>query len=176
MIRESLLQDLSLLGCLWQSTMFITLGLSASYFLRRRPSRAYQVLFFAMVGAAVVPLMSAVVKHFNLGVFTAKATELPQVMLLEESVAGSFEQSSDIPDLVVPAAAPLVPFDSALTEMRAAEYNIPWRAIAVYGWMIATLALLVRLAVSFVYGAYLVPKQASSLRLPRSGADDFTGT
>jgi ankyrin repeat protein/beta-lactamase regulating signal transducer with metallopeptidase domain len=156
MIRESLLQDLSLWSCLWQSTMFIALGLSAGYFLRRRPSRAYQVLFFAMVGAAVLPLMSGVVKHFNLGVFAVKAPELPQVMMLEESIASPFEQSGDIPDLVVPAAAPLAPSDSAFTEMSDPEYSIPWRTVVVYGWMTATLALLVRLAVTFIYGTYLV--------------------
>ncbi len=57
MMLESLLQDLSLWGCLWQSTTFIALGLVAGFLLRRRPSRAHQVLLFAMVAAAIVPLM-----------------------------------------------------------------------------------------------------------------------
>ncbi len=156
MIRESLLQDLSLWGCLWQSTMFIALGLSAVYLLRHRPSRAYRVLLLAMIGATVVPLMSAVVKHFNLGAFTARAPESPAVMQLEESFLGPVKQSDDIPDLVVPTAAPLAPSDSSITEMIAPKYSIPWRIVAVYGWMIATLTLLARLVATFMYGAHIV--------------------
>ena len=41
--------------------------------------------------------------------------------------------------------------------------------------LVLILALVFGLTVN-VANAKLVPKQASSLRLPRSGADDFTGT
>ena len=87
MIHGIFPRDLPLWCCLWQSTMFVALGLSAGYFLRHRPSRAYQVLLLAMIGATAVPLMSVIVKHFNLGVFTARVFELPPMMLPEEGKA-----------------------------------------------------------------------------------------
>lgn len=156
MMRESLLQNLSLWGCLWQSMAFITLGLVASYLLRRRPSRAYQVLLFAMMAAAVVPLMSAVVKHHDLGVFTARSPELALIMVLEEPVTDPFGHRSEMPDVAVPSTAPLTPVNPVSLETTSTQSNISWRTVAVYGWMIATLALLVRLVVTFMYGAYLV--------------------
>jgi ankyrin repeat protein/beta-lactamase regulating signal transducer with metallopeptidase domain len=156
MIREIFLRDLSLWGCLWQSTMFVALGLSAGYFLRHRPSRAYQVLLLTMIGATAVPLMSVVVKHFNLGVFTARAFEMSPMMLPEEHVAGNFEQRGEMQGFSVPSAVPPALPDSTFTEMTAAEYSIPWHAVAMYGWMTATLILLARLVVTFVYGAHIV--------------------
>ena len=71
MIRELFLEDLSLLNLLWQSTLLVTIGLVGSFLLKRRPSRAFQLLFLAMLAALIFPIMSVVVKHYELGVFTS---------------------------------------------------------------------------------------------------------
>ena len=42
----------------WQSGLFLLLGLAAGVALRRRPARAHRVLLLAMVGAIVAPLAS----------------------------------------------------------------------------------------------------------------------
>ena len=52
----------------------------------RRPSRAYQVLLFAMMAAVGVPLLSAVVKHYHLGLLTVKTPELQRRSLGELGV------------------------------------------------------------------------------------------
>lgn len=140
MMRESLLQDLSLWSCLCQSMSFITLGLVASYLLRRRPSRAYQVLLFAMMAAVIVPLMSAVVKHFDLGVFTARATEsLGSPMEGPEAI--SLAGTNDLAGIAIPDAVSPAGINSGPAEIAVARHSISWRAVVVYGWMIATLAL-----------------------------------
>ena len=124
MIHGIFPRDLPLWCCLWQSTMFVALGLSAGYFLRHRPSRAYQVLLLAMIGATAVPLMSVIVKHFNLGVFTARVFELPPMMLPEEGVAGDLEQRGEMHGFSVPSAVPPALPDSTFTKMATATANI----------------------------------------------------
>jgi len=174
MMRESLLQDLSLWGCLWQSMAFIALGLVAGYLLRRRPSRAYQVLLFAMLAAAIVPLMSAVVKHYDLGVFTARATESPYP-LLEGPMAILFDGGSEVSVKTNPPAAQPAEINSGLAELTSTRFSISLRAVAVYGWMIVTLALLVRLIVTFMYGAYIVRNaQRSGCEQVQQAVDDVT--
>jgi hypothetical protein len=81
MIRELFLEDLSLWGCVWQSALFAVIGLVGSFLLRRRPARASQVLFLAMIAAVLVPTMSVLVKHFQLGVFTTEPIVLPLVAM-----------------------------------------------------------------------------------------------
>lgn len=155
MMLESLLQDLSLWGCLWQSTTFIALGLVVGFLLRRRPSRAHQVLLFAMVAAAIVPLMSVVVRHFDLGVFTARAHEsLGTAMVGREAIP--WAGTDDSTGMVIPSAVSPASIHSRPAEITSARHGISWRAVAVRAWMIATLALLARLILAFMHGAYIV--------------------
>jgi len=72
MIRELFLSDFSLSSCVWQSTIFLVVGLVGSFILRHRSARAHQVLFLAMIAAVIVPIMSILVKHYELGMFVAE--------------------------------------------------------------------------------------------------------
>ncbi len=71
MIRELFLSDFPLSSCVWQSTIFLVVGLVSSFILRHRSARAHQVLFLAMIAAVIVPIMSILVKHYELGLFVA---------------------------------------------------------------------------------------------------------
>jgi ankyrin repeat protein len=157
MMRELFLRDLSLWTCLWQSSVFAGLGLIAGWLLRRRPARAYQVLLLAMTTAVVVPLLSAVVKHLDLGAFVAKPTELSYV-LPDMPVA--------MPDTTPDTGAmpPGPPQSMSAGVVERAPFRIPWRMVLRYGWLAATLALLGRLVATFLYGVHLV-RHAS--RVPR---------
>jgi len=96
MIRTLLLPNVSLWGCLWQSTLFAILGLAGSFLLRRRPARAHQVLLLAVMAAVLVPVLSGVVRHFNLGIFARQVT-VPELDGPHESVAmeaGAFVATS----------------------------------------------------------------------------------
>jgi len=155
MIGETFLQDLSLWSCSWQSVAFIALGMVISYLLRNRPSRAYQVLLFAMITAIAVPFMSVMVKHYNLGVFTTGAIDSSRISLKvpvttypgEVGIAPEMETSS----VVMPT-----PVNSEPTEILSILSRISWRMVMLYGWIATTLVLLIRLAVTFIYGAHVI--------------------
>lgn len=164
MSHDSLLNGLSLWGCLWQSTMFIVLGLVASRCLRRRPSRAYQVLLCTMMAAVVVPFMSTVVKHFDLGVFTARSAEplrtsqeVPPVVPPAENRDMKDLSATTEPVMALPTGVDLEP-----ARTPPARHRISWRAVAMVTWLSATCVLLARLVVTFLYGATIV-RQAQTL-------------
>ncbi len=169
MIRELFIQDLSLWTCLWQSTAFVALGLVAARLLRRRPSRAYQVLLFAMMAAVAVPLLSAVVKHFDLGAFVATETELPH---LPSEMA--FDASAPVPEAGAMDTAP--PESVRAEAAMAASFGIPWRMVILYGWLVATLVLFGRLVVTFPYGIYLVRHASREQCEPVQQAADRAGS
>ena len=158
MIRELFMEDLSLWSFVWQSTLFAVIGLASSFLLRRRPARGCQVLFLAMVAAVLVPAMSVLVKHFELGLFTEDPISLPSVV-------------KDIPveAFVVPASSETQTeeyegvTDLELTEAGSGSANMPWHMIALYGWMIVTLILLGRLFAAFVSGVCLMQRAKSQV-------------
>jgi ankyrin repeat protein/beta-lactamase regulating signal transducer with metallopeptidase domain len=151
MMRELFLRDLSLWDCLWQSLAFLALGLAAGWWLRRHPSRAYQALLLGMIAAVLVPFLSAVVRHGHLGVFPA-APETPAHELLAplEPMAQRAAAVRPAPDVSrsVTSAGP--------QRSPAAPASIPWRAVLLSAWLAATLLLIARLVVMFVYGARVV--------------------
>ena len=177
MMYASFLQDLSLWGCFLQSMIFIVLGLMASTFLRRRPSRAYQVLLCTMMAAAIVPLMSAVVKHFDLGVFTVNTTTLSSALLEAPRaipLAGN-DGTDDLAAIPVPMAVSTTGVYSERVKTTSAWHSVSWHAVAARTWVIATFALLARLVVTFIYGAYIVRNaQRSGCEQVQQAVEDVT--
>jgi len=160
MIRELFLEDLSLWSCLWQSTLFAVIGLLGSFLLRRRPARASQMLFLAMVAAVIVPTMSVLVKHFELGMFTSGPIVLkPEV--LNEATATDYEASGAMPPTDIQHEVRMGAGESPSVKAGSEGANIPWRKIVLYGWMITTLILLGRLFVAFVSGLCLLRRAQS---------------
>ena len=156
MIPELFLKDLSLWGCVWQSTLFAVIGLAGSLFLRSRPARASQVLFLAMIAAVLVPTMSVMVKHFQLGVFTTEPIALPSVardMLIGASMVS--------PSPEIQPEVNMGTGESKSVRINSEGPNIPWRTIVLYGWMMATLILLGQLFVAFVRGICLLRRAQS---------------
>ncbi len=51
----------------WQSSVFLALGLAASVLLRRHPARAHRVLMLAMAAAVVTPLLAQAIRHGGWG-------------------------------------------------------------------------------------------------------------
>jgi beta-lactamase regulating signal transducer with metallopeptidase domain/chromosome segregation ATPase len=156
MIRELFLRDLSLWGCIWQSTLFAVIGLAGSFLFRRRPARASQVLFLAIIAAVLLPTMSMLIRHFGLGLFTEEP------IVLTSFVADIPAESPGVfPSAEIQPAALEVPTDFALAPSSSGEIEIPWRLIALYGWMIAMLILLGRLFAAFVSGIRLLRRAQS---------------
>ncbi len=154
MIGTPLLPNVSLWGCLWQSTLFAVLGLAGSFLLRRRPARAHQVLLLAMVAAVLVPALSGVVRHFHLGLFLQRAT-IPERAELQppgaiETIAFMATSATE----VAPAQqspSPAAPPSQAGTGAT----HVAWRTVALWAWAVATVALVVRLLFAFAMGVCL---------------------
>ncbi len=155
MIRELFLSDFSLSSCVWQSTIFLVVGLVSSFILRHRSSRAHQVLFLAMIAAVIVPMMSILVKHYELGVFVAEpiAIQSPAEDLTGGSNYGapgiiSAENIEHKPGVIEKD------LPSAMAGSEGAKF--PWRSIVLSGWIAVSLILFARLLVTFVLGARLL--------------------
>lgn len=167
MIHELFLEDLSLWDCVWQSTLFAVIGLAGSFLLRRRPARASQVLFIAIIAAILLPAMSVLVQHFGFGLLAEEPIVLPSFKL--ETIG---ERPGLLPVPEVQPAAHEVPTDFTLAERSSGTVKIPWRWIALYGWMIATLILLGRLIIAFVNGIRLLRRaQFNTWECIRRAAD-----
>jgi ankyrin repeat protein/beta-lactamase regulating signal transducer with metallopeptidase domain len=162
MTRELFLRDLSLWDCLWQSVVFLALGLAAGWWLRHRPSRAYAALLLAMMAAALVPFLSAVVRHSHLGAFPAAPEEAAHVLPYPSAPVAGPEVHARPALNVSPPVVSAEPGPSPSAPVR-----IPWRALLLSAWLAATLLLIGRLVATFVSGARLVR------RAQRSGCEEI---
>jgi beta-lactamase regulating signal transducer with metallopeptidase domain len=167
MILELFPEDLSLWTIAWQSTLFAVIGLAGSFLLRRRPARASQVLFLAIIAAVLLPTMSMLVRHYELGLFTEKPIVLPSFDI--EMPAETHEI------LFTPEIQPVeftVQKDFALMDSGSEATRIPWGLITLYVWIVATLILLGRLFIALISGIRLLRRaQFDSCEHIRSAAD-----
>ena len=69
MVDDGLTLERFLLDTLWQSTLWLTLGLVASTVLNRRPSRAHAALLLCLAAAAATPVAGAVFRLLGWGLF-----------------------------------------------------------------------------------------------------------
>jgi bla regulator protein BlaR1 len=167
MIRGLFLEDMSLWSCLWQSTLFAVIGLAGSFLLRRRPARASQVLFLTIIAAVLLPVMSVLVRHFELGLFVEEPITIPSLEIDVPAGTPWILSAAEIQPTVLE-----VPTDLALAESGSDDFKIPWRLIVLYGWMVTTLILLGRLFVAFVSGIYLLRRaQSEGCERIRKAAD-----
>ncbi len=155
MIRELFLSDFPLSSCVWQSTIFIMVGLVGSFILRHRSSRAHQVLFLAMMAAVIVPIMSILVKHYELGMFVAEPVAI-QSRAEDKGRVGNYGAPGIISAENIEHNPGLIEKDlpSALAGSESAEFS--WRSLVLGGWIAASLILFARLLVTFVLGVRLL--------------------
>jgi len=156
MMLELFPENLSLWTVAWQSTLFAVLGLAGSFLLRHRPARASQVLFLAIIAAVLLPAMSMLVRHYGLGLLVEEPIVLPS---FDAEISPEMPVILPAPD-IQPAALE-VPTDFTLAENSSWNLEIPWRLIALSGWMIATLILLGRLIIAFISGVRLLRRAQS---------------
>jgi len=148
MIREIFLSDSLLWGCVWQSTIFLVVGLVVSFILRHRSSRAHQVLFLAMMAAVIVPIMRILVKHYEMGVFVAEPVVIQSPA---EDWATASISAEDIEHKPGPIEE-ILPSTMAVSESA----KVPWRSVVLCGWIVASLILAIRLFITFMLGVRLL--------------------
>ncbi|MEJ2704519.1 MAG: M56 family metallopeptidase, partial [Sedimentisphaerales bacterium] len=135
----------------WQSTIFVALGLVGSFLLKHRSSRAHQILLLSMIAAVIVPAASLFVKHYELGVLTTEPT-IVRLSPDDQVPAGNHET----PEIV---SAKNIEHDSLTVEksttpitVNSHDARFPWRSAVVYAWMAASLILAGRLLAMFLLG------------------------
>ncbi len=153
MISELFSENAFLWTCIWQSTACMAAGLASSFFLRRRPARAHQVLLLAMIAAVIVPIMSALVEHYELGVFVAEPI---QSEVVGELAKTQYETPKTTAIEYMEDKASLAEQDFPPATVDVGIVRIAWWRAVYWGWLAASLILAVRLVVTFVLGVRLL--------------------
>lgn len=153
MIAELLSENQFVWTCLWQSTACVAAGLIGSFILRHRPARAHQVLLLAIIAAVAVPAMSVLVKHLDLGLFSAEPAAVRserEVAPPETAYAAAEIIAGDIIEYEPPAVKAAQ--DGLTAAVAAQKTGIPWSRMLSWAWIAASLILAARLGVTFVRG------------------------
>jgi cytohesin len=163
---------------LWQSTAFITAGLAISFAFRHRPCRAHHILLLSIIAAVIVPIGTASVKHFGLGLFAAKPMTITQPV---EPVANSLLMESKYDAIELPVLIPVytegtqiksnpIPTHEYSSPAVASSkgYELQWRKVMLWSWAAASLILSLRLVFVFAMGISLldqvVPTNSTRIR------------
>ena len=163
---------------LWQSTAFITVGLAISFAFRRRPCRAHHILFLSIIAAVIVPIGTASVKHFGLGLFAGEPVKIHRPV---EPVANHLPMENEfnvtgLPPIihgyteVAQIKSDRAPVYEYLSPVVASSqgYEFPWRKVLLWGWVAASVILSLRLAFVFAMGVGMlgqaVPTDGTRIR------------
>jgi hypothetical protein len=154
MTSELFLRGPWLWTCVWQSTMFITLGLAGTFLLKHRSSRAHQVLLLSMIAAVIIPAAGLLVKHYELGVFVAE----PAVIRLPNESQATMH-NREVPEIVSSKSIEheSIPIEQAAEPTMTGSRDVPfsWRLVLLYSWIAASVVLAGRLIVMFLLGLRL---------------------
>jgi beta-lactamase regulating signal transducer with metallopeptidase domain len=144
-----------------QSTACLATGLAASIVLRRRPARAHQVLFAALLVAVLMPGLYLSARQFGFGVFapitvTSCGTPAPEGVL--SPTEGGWATSApllttEVADEPTPLGAE--PVAGAATS-GAATGRVSRAIIGAACWLAVTAVLLARLVLRFLLGFRLL--------------------
>lgn len=154
---------------LWQSCLFLSLGLAASLMGRLRPARAHRVLVLAILGALLTPILSQGIRRVGWGVLNRPG---PVAEVAETAIAPTAGTGAPSTGPVAPPLAGIYrvrPDRDQASPPRVAEAGsvrpvtaeppagpIPWKGIALGLWAVMGVLGLARLAVAFARGFRLV--------------------
>jgi beta-lactamase regulating signal transducer with metallopeptidase domain/protocatechuate 3,4-dioxygenase beta subunit len=138
--------------CLWQSTIFLVVGLLGSFLFRRQSARAHRVLFLAMMASVIVPAASILVKHYELGLFVAE----PAVIQPPTEGRAKYEVTGIISNEATEQSTTTINEDLHTVTAVSEAAKFPWRSAMLYAWITASLILTARLLVTFVLGVRLL--------------------
>ncbi|UCF17547.1 MAG: ankyrin repeat domain-containing protein, partial [Phycisphaerales bacterium] len=155
MIGELFFRNTLLWSCAWQSSACVALGLASSYVLRRRPGRAHQVLLLSMIAAVIVPIMSILVKHYELGLFVAEPVAI-QSQPQDRPTASNYRANGIIPVENIEHKPGLIGENSAPVMAGSQSAKFPWRSVVLSVWITASSILATRLLITFVLGIRLL--------------------
>ncbi len=166
MISGITLVDSFCISIIWQSTLFLLVGLILSFVLRKHAAHAHRILLLSIIASVLVPVMTIFIRHLGLGFFEAKPLEIQSKF--EEPVP----DKSFGPYIFAPTELSLQPQtgveNKLLVESAKESVAVPfslstfirlhWRIILLFGWAAISFLMIVRLIVTFSLGVRLLRK------------------
>lgn len=149
MIGEVLSESLWLL-LIAQATVCITLGLAASFLLKRSAAKAHRVLLTALVAAVLTPGVYLLVRHFRLGVLVSEPTSVSH-QATEPLISPDVPATSTFLTEVEYEPGPVI-----VSQEEDPRIPLPWGTICLVGWISLTTILLGRLTLRFALGLRLL--------------------
>ena len=147
-------------NCLLYGTICLGVGLISAWLFRGSAARAHQVLLLAMVAAVIVPVMSTLVSHYEIGIISvdsapAQVGEAASTIMADLVVPATVEFSE--PELQYGYVAVERDYsESAVSVVVPPAPSLAWRSILLGLWFAASAILLIRLAITFVLGRGLL--------------------
>ncbi|MBN2589165.1 MAG: hypothetical protein JXA96_04845 [Sedimentisphaerales bacterium] len=160
-----------LLTVIWQSTLFLIIGIAISIILRNHSARAHRILLLSIIASVFVPAMTILVKHFDLGIFEAKTETIAvveevieQEPVYETSYKPLLMAPTDMsvqPQFSYVETPLLVEPEEEIVEARTSFNTFVrenWRLILICSWIAISLLLTFRLLVTFLLSIRLLNK------------------
>jgi len=147
-------------NCLVYGTICLGVGLISAWLFRGSAARAHQVLLLAMVAAVIVPVMSTLVSHYEIGILSVDSApvevgEVASTIMADLVVPGPVEFGE--PELHYGYVAVERDYsESAISVVVPPAPSLAWRSILLGLWFAASAMLLIRLAITFVLGRGLL--------------------
>jgi type II secretory pathway component GspD/PulD (secretin)/beta-lactamase regulating signal transducer with metallopeptidase domain len=166
MISGIPLVDLVFWTLIWQSTLFLSVGLFLSFLLRCRSARAHRLLLLSIIASMLVPAMAVLVRHFGLGIFEAGSVEVqaqvtePEPENISEPFVISPTEMFLQPQHLVQNTPLIEPAEERIIELSVFDtfFRQNWRLILLFGWLGLSFILTARLLVTFLLGIRLLKK------------------
>ncbi len=162
---DSLIPESSFLfDCLWQTSLCMFLGLAGSFVWKHRPARAHRVLLLFMIACLITPVLSYTVRQFGWNVIVR---EVPanifnyfslQAAPIIPSDTGSNISSTDsiTKQSTAVGSEKSVPTPQEKTIGSVEKFTVPWKQLLLWGWIVLSGILLIRLLRSLWDGHHLV--------------------
>ncbi|MGC8643839.1 MAG: M56 family metallopeptidase, partial [Isosphaeraceae bacterium] len=155
---------------LWQSSLFLAIGLTASLTLRRHPARAHRVLLLAMFAAIVTPLLSQAIRRGGWGILKhpepiVATTEAPAISrsspreLAVAPMPSLLPARREIIDSPRPSAAASEAL-AAIAVSPAPSFSMTWRELVLGSWLLLSGLAIVRLLSGFINGYRMIHRAA----------------
>ena len=141
MISELLSENTFFWTCLWQSTVCLAVGVIASFVWRHRPCRAHRVLLLTLIAAVLVPAISAMVKHYELGMFVAEP------LIIQTEVEGA-EHNLSVTEQ----------YPALTSAVQSESVGVPWAKVILLVWIAASVTLTMRLVLTFILSYRLLSR------------------
>ena len=163
-----------LFDLVWQSSLFLALGLVASALAARRPARAHRVLVLAVIAALLTPVLARSVRIGGWGILTDATVREPRASEPSRDMQSTTASTYEPPPFSRAGDARVEHTESDSQSDRSADPPartavtspmvppITWRSLAARAWLILGGVAVVRIFAAIVLGVRVVRRARQS--------------